>query len=224
MRLALAALLWSSLIGIGLADGAGRIPQPWTEGTHYERLPSVSMISSASNRVRVVEFFWYGCPHCYALEPQLAQWLKSRPEYIDFVKVPVGYRHETRAHARLFYTLRALGREELDAAVFTAIHQDGNRLVVKDDDEKTMDLLQAFANRHGLDPEKFRRTYGSASVNAQADAARDLAVECRVDGVPAMVINGLYKTDLVRMGSADRLFAVIEHLASSEYRQKQARK
>ncbi|HEY8507762.1 MAG TPA: thiol:disulfide interchange protein DsbA/DsbL, partial [Steroidobacteraceae bacterium] len=165
----------------------------WKEGEHYERLPATDSASGQQAKPEVVEFFWYGCPHCYHLEGPLAEWLRRKPADVHFRKVPVGYRPQSRAHAHLFYTLAALGRSDLDDEVFDTIHVQKNKLV-DPDEARTRELQRAFAVAHGIDGAAFDRAYDSADVKAKVDAATDLAKQRRVEGVPTIVVNGIYKT------------------------------
>jgi thiol:disulfide interchange protein DsbA len=184
----------------------------WKEGEHYEKLPAADGATGQQGKPEVVEFFWYGCPHCYNLEPSLAEWLQRKPEQVQFRKIPVGYRPESRAHAHLFYTLAALGRSDLDDEVFDTIHVQKNRLYDAADEAKTRELQRAFALAHGIDGAAFDRAYESADVKAKVDAAIDLAKQRRVEGVPTIVVNGTYKTTVSRAGSRENLFALIDHL------------
>ena len=93
----------------------------------------------------MVEVFWYGCPHCYALEPFIQSWMKNKPEYIQFVRVPVMWGPVHRAHARLFYTLQALGRRDLHQKVFDTIHKRAATCCSSNDEQATRKLQLDFA-------------------------------------------------------------------------------
>ncbi|HMD59270.1 MAG TPA: hypothetical protein VKG66_05740, partial [Steroidobacteraceae bacterium] len=89
---------------------------------------------SRPGRIEVIEVFWYACPHCYSLEPYLNSWLKTKPANVDFVRVPIMGSEVHGAHARLFYTLQALGKEDaLHAKVLAAIFEQKNGLFVPGD-------------------------------------------------------------------------------------------
>src|SRR3954471_22824411 len=105
----------------------------WKAGTNYTPLVPAQPTSVGPGKVEVVEVFWYGCPHCAALEPFIQSWLKNKPEYVELVRVPVMWGPVHRAHAKLFYMLRALKRPDLDQKVFDTIHKDGNMLVANDE-------------------------------------------------------------------------------------------
>src|SRR6185312_2538796 len=106
----------------------------WKPGTQYDVISPAQPTTVPPGKVEVLEVFWLGCPHCYALEPYIQQWLKNKPAYVEFVRVPVMWGPVHRAHARLFYTLEALGRDDLVEKVFTYIHdqedQSGNESIL----------------------------------------------------------------------------------------------
>ena len=99
----------------------------WKPGVNYDPLVPAQPTNVSPGKVEVVEVFWLGCPHCYALEPFIQSWLKSKPAYIDFVRVPVMWGPVHRAHARLFYALQALNRSDLFEKAFDTIQQQHNR-------------------------------------------------------------------------------------------------
>jgi protein dithiol oxidoreductase (disulfide-forming) len=170
-----------------------------------------------AGKVEVMEIFWYACPHCFALEPYLTSWRKSKPEYVQFVRVPVMWGPVHRAHARLYYTLQALGRGDLDDKVFDTIH-NGHNLLVGNSDEETLSLQTEFAKAQGIDPQAFRKAYDSFGVNTNLQRAEEITLRYHVEGVPLIVINGKYTTDVGKAGSHERLIALIDDLAASEHR------
>src|SRR5579862_4094583 len=95
----------------------------WKPGANYDVLTPAQPTNVGPGKVEVVEVFWLACPHCYALEPFVQGWLKNKPPYIEFVRVPVMWQPLHRAHAHLFYTLQALGRNDLIAKAFETIAQ-----------------------------------------------------------------------------------------------------
>jgi len=165
----------------------------------------------------VVEVFWYGCPHCSVLEPYLASWEKKKPDYVELVRVPVMWGAGHRAHAKLFYTLEALGRPDLHKKVFAAIHQERNMLIGGTEPE-TLKAQLAFAQANGIDPKKFQDAFNSFGVASQLQRAEQLTQRYRVRGVPEIVINGKYTTDVSEAGGPAELIELIGDLAASEKR------
>lgn len=190
----------------------------WKAGTHYKPLVPAQSTSAPAGKVEVAEVFWYGCGHCYALEPFLQSWDKNNAAYIEYVKIPVIWGPVHRAHARLFYTLQALGREkDLTPRVFDEIHQRGNMLAANDE-AKTRALQLAFAKANGISEQDFLREYDGFSVNTRLQQAERLTRAYRVEGVPLVVVNGKYVTDVGAAGGQSELLKLIDDLAAFEQR------
>lgn len=188
----------------------------WKAGTHYLPVTPAQPTSAGPGEVEVAEIFWYGCGHCFALEPFLETWAKGKPSYVKFVRVPVTWGPVHRAHGRLFYTLEALGKlEELHGKVFEEIHRRGNFLV-SNDEAQTMRLQLAFARANGISEAEFTKAYESFAVNNAMQRAEDLTRRYRVEGVPMVVINGRYTTDVGMAGNQAALIQLITDLAASE--------
>lgn len=190
----------------------------WQPGVHYQTLSPPQATNVARGQVEVLEVFWYGCSHCYALEPFLSSWNQNKPEYVAFAKVPVMWSPQHRAHARLFYALEALGRSDLHAQVFDEIHQRGNMLLGRDE-ESSLDLQAAFVKTHGVDPQAFVKAAQSFGVNSNLQRAEQIMRRYRVEGVPLLTVNGKYVTDVGRAGGQSNLLALLNDLAASERRQ-----
>jgi thiol:disulfide interchange protein DsbA len=197
---------------------AGALPAgKWVAGTHYRPLVPAQPTNAAPGKVEVIEVFWYGCPHCYALEPFLASWLRNKAPYIEFRRVPVTWQAVHQSHARLFYTLEALGREAaLHSAVFAEMHDRKNYMFAQGDERETLSAQVAFAKAHGISEADFTNAYNSFTVQTGLSQADDLVHRYRVDGVPLMVINGKYVTDVNMAGSPANLISIVNDLAASE--------
>jgi thiol:disulfide interchange protein DsbA len=189
----------------------------WKPGVNYDPVVPSQPTSVAAGKVEVLEVFWYACPHCYALEPFIKTWRKTKPDYVEFVRVPVMWGPVHRAHAQLYYTLKQLGRNDLDDKVFETLHQQQNPLVGNSPDETFQRQLQ-FAKDNGIDVEAFRKAYNSFAVNADLQRADEITQRYHVEGVPLVVINGKYITDVGKAGSHEELIAEINDLAASEHK------
>jgi protein dithiol oxidoreductase (disulfide-forming) len=190
----------------------------WKVGTHYNPLVPAVPTGVPAGKVEVVEVFWYGCPHCNALEPFLASWIKNKAEYIEFVRLPVMWGPVHRAHARLFYVLKALGRLDLHQKVFETIHLQGHMLV-SNDEARTKQMQLEFATANGIKAEDFNKAWDSFSVTSDLQRAEQLTERYQVGSVPLLIINGKYTTDVgMAGGSAGELLALINDLAASEKR------
>jgi thiol:disulfide interchange protein DsbA len=192
------ALAWQ---GAALAQGAPR------EGTHYVKLGSPAPTSVPAGKVlEVVEFFWYGCPHCYAFEPVIEAWVKKLPADVAFRQVPVGFMAPHQFHARLFYALEETGQlAALHRKVFNAIFQQGKRL------NNESEIVQ-FAKDHGADGNMLVKAMKGFSVSTKAARAKQLAEAYKIDGVPALGIHGRFYTAASLAGSHERAVAVADYL------------
>jgi len=189
----------------------------WKPGVNYQPLVPAQPTSVGPGKVEVVEVFWLGCPHCYALEPYLQAWLKNKPSYVEFVRVPVMWGPAHRAHAHLFYTLQALNRPDLVSKAFDAIQQQHQMLMGSTEDE-SLQAQEAFARANGISADEFAKAYNSFSVNSNLQRAEQLTQRYHVSGVPLLVVNGKYTTDIAQAGSPEKLFALIDDLAAAEHR------
>jgi protein dithiol oxidoreductase (disulfide-forming) len=202
--------------------GAGtQLPNgPWQAGVNYDPVVPAQPTSVSSGMVEVMEVFWLACPHCYDLEPDLRSWLKTKPAYIQFVRVPVMWQPIHRAHAHLYYTLLALGRQDLVAKAFDTIHQDLDNHqapLVGDSDDQTFRLQQQFAVQNGVKADEFAKAYNSFGVNNDLQRAEEITNRYHVDGVPLIVVNGKYTTDVAKAGGDAKLFKLVNDLAASEH-------
>lgn len=199
----------NSLLGLGLGASTLAVPAfaqgAPIEGKDYVRLGQPQPVPPG--KIEVLEFFWYGCPHCNAFEPALEAWAKKLPPDIAFRRVPVAFREEPFvAHQKIFYTLEAMGQvEAMHRKVFYAIHNDRARL------DKVADI-SAFMAKNGVDGAKFTELFNSFSVQTKATQARRLSEAYRIDGVPALGVHGRYYTSGTLAGSTQRSLLVADHL------------
>lgn len=156
--------------------------------------------------IEVREFFWYGCGHCYNLEPHLAAWLKTKPADVNFVRTPAALNPVWEANARGYYTAEIMGiLEKSHDALFKSIHQGGQRLF----DQAS---LTRFYSAFGVNPATFGSTYNSFAVSGKVAQSRSLAQFYGLDGVPAVVVNGKY----VIKGDGPQVIATLNELIARE--------
>jgi thiol:disulfide interchange protein DsbA len=218
-----AAIVVASLGGASILNACARDAAPaakamekWTPGLNYTQLPSPQPTGVKPGKVEVLEVFWYGCGHCYALDPTLEEWKnKSRPAYVEFVRVPVMWGPPHKQHARLYYTLMALNRLDLHTKVFDAIHKDHNLMMAQSDAEARAQQL-AFCKANGISEQDFNKAYDSAAVQANIDRAQEATYRYGVSGVPLMIVNGKYTSDVAMAGGDAKLVTIINDLAASE--------
>jgi thiol:disulfide interchange protein DsbA len=197
---------------------AGQLPSgKWQAGVNYRPLVPAQPTDAPPGKVEVVEVFWYGCPHCYALDPYIESWRKTMPAWIEFHRVPVTWQPVHQSHARLFYTLEALGKEEaLHNAVFSEMHDRKNYMFMQGDEKETLAAQVAFAKAHGISEADFMAAWNSFTVQTDMQKADELVHRYHVDGVPLLVVNGKYVTDVNMAGSQDKVMSIVDDLAASE--------
>jgi protein dithiol oxidoreductase (disulfide-forming) len=189
----------------------------WKPGQNYDPLVPAQPTSVGPGKVEVVEVFWLGCPHCAALEPFIQTWMKNKPSYIEFVRVPVMWGPAHRAHAHLFYTLVALNHQDLIPKAFDAIQNQHQMLFAPNEDD-TLKAQQVFAKDNGISPEDYAKAYSGFTVNSNLQRAEQLTQRYHVEGVPLIVINGKYTTDVGKAGSQANLISLIDDLAAAEHK------
>jgi thiol:disulfide interchange protein DsbA len=186
-------------------------------GPNYTVLAYPQPSALPKGKVEVSEVFWYGCSHCFALDPVLESWKLKKPAYIEFVRIPVIWGPSHRQHARLFYTLQKLGRDDLHPKVFAAIHKDGKTLMASTDQEaRAMHL--SFLKENGVSEKQFNDAYDSPDVAKQVDLAQKLTGRYAVASVPTLIVAGSYSTSVSQAGGESQLLALINDLAAREQR------
>jgi protein dithiol oxidoreductase (disulfide-forming) len=187
----------------------------WRAGQNYNLVENPQPPSVASGKVEVSEVFWYGCGHCFALDPVLEEWKGKKASYVEFVRVPVIWGPQHRQHAKLYYTLQALGRLDLHPKVFEAIHQQGIPLADRDE-VKARALQFGFLSSFGISEQQFDAAFDSMSVVSNMQRAQAFTKNFNVSNVPLIFVNGKYVTSVSEAGGAPQLVALINDLAASE--------
>lgn len=196
---------------VGAAPSGPPTSARFKEGTHYRKVVPAQPTNVAPGKVEVAEVFWYGCAHCFSLDPALESWRSKAPDYIEFVRIPAMWNDTTRMHARLFYTVELLGKlDTLHPLIFREIHVNGNML-------NTVDKISAFLGQHGISGQDFQKTFSSFAVESRLQRADVLNRRYRVQSVPLMLINGKYSTQLSDVGNEANLFALLNELAAHEH-------
>jgi thiol:disulfide interchange protein DsbA len=159
------------------------------------------------DRIEVVEFFSYACPHCARLEPQLEKWRHALPANVVLRRVPVVFgRNEWEVLARLYFTLEAGNQlDALHGKVFAALHQQHASLF-------TPDAAADWVARQGVDRRTFLDGYNSFAVQLRLQGANALAQQAGIDSVPSFVVGGRYRTDLDMARDYARLLNIVDAL------------
>lgn len=191
------------LVVAGLLAGCAGVGL--VEDRDYLRIDPPQAVASG-RQVEVIEFFWYGCPHCADMQPRLKAWLQRQPPDVALRYQPVATRERWEGGARVHYALEALGRRaELADAVFEATQLDGLDL----NDEAA---LFDWAERQGLNRQQFIDAWRSPAVQRQVEEARVVGQRYQIGGVPALVVDGKYLTSNAYTGSAQDTLAVLDRL------------
>ncbi len=192
----------ASLPSLALAQGGEPV-----EGTHYVKLTQAAPTTAPAGKVEVVEFFWYGCPHCNHFEPYLAAWAAKVPADVAFRRVPVAFRENPfGVHQRLFYALDSMGLlPTLHAKVFHAIHEEGLKL-------DKPELIADWIAKQGVDKAKFLGVMESFGVQTKCRQARTLADAYKIDGVPTIGVAGLYYPSVGLNGTPEKTLATTDAL------------
>ena len=172
----------------------------------FSELKPAQPVSVEGNKIEVIEFFWYGCPHCHNLEPVLETWLKKLPPDVQFRRVPAVFNPRWEHDAEIFYTFDALGvLDKVHQRFFEAIHKDGLRT---DNPEALAQWLQ----RNGVDPKKFNETMKSFTVKSRTGRAKQMSVSYNIDGTPAMAVQGKYTVSAEQGGSREGMLQTVSYL------------
>lgn len=170
-------------VAIGLAN-MGAQAADYVAGQDYRVLDNPEKISGDAIIVR--EFFWYGCPHCYSLDPHMEKWAKTKDKDVAFFKTPAAMNPVWEASARGFYAAQLLGYEDkTHSALFNAVQKEGKQLF----DQAS--LSKWYATK-GVDPKKFNSLYNSFAVGTKIGRSQAGAKRYQLSGVPAVVVQGKY--------------------------------
>jgi thiol:disulfide interchange protein DsbA len=169
----------------GFALSAGAAGFPYTAGEGYTVL-ATPQPAAGNGKVAVTEFFWYNCPHCAEFEPTLEAWLRKKPSWVEFDRVPVAFSPAFLPQQKFYYALKALGKvDALQGAVFDAIH---NKQIHLDSPDQMANWMQA----HGVPKAQFMDAYNSFGVQMQAQRATQMMNDYEINGVPTLAVQGMY--------------------------------
>ena len=174
-------------------------------GRDYIRLDPPRSVTSG-DKIEVIEFFYYGCPVCYELEPTLSRWFFNAPGSIALRRVPALSSDNWDNFAKLFYTLEAMGQlARLHWPVYDNFHSDG----VKLNEEAVM---VKWVSGNGVDRQKFFSPYRSPEIQAKLAAARAMTQGYEIKGVPSIVVEGKFVTSARMAGGTRELMQVVDQL------------
>lgn len=162
--------------------------------------------TSTGNKIEVLELFWYGCPHCFELEPIIVPWAKKLPSDVAFRRMPAIFRDSWVPGAKAFYAMQALGvLDRLNDKLFDAIHLHG--LDITDEN-----ALFDWMAKQGVDRKEFVAAYNSFGVQSKVAQARQMTREYGISGVPSVIVDGRYRTSSAMTGGHRGLPPVLDYL------------
>jgi len=189
---------------------AASAPQKFKAGTDYVKLTTAQGTSSPPDVVEVAEVFWYGCPHCFNFDPIVHNWEENLPDGVNFIRLPVMWNPTNAIHARLFYTLEALGKlDDVHQAIFSEMHVN-NKMLTNEAE------IMAFVGEYGISADDFKKTFRSFAVESKLKRAKNLTQRYRIQSVPLLVINGTYLTTGKGIKNFDDMLAVADELLARE--------
>ena len=190
------------------ASSSVALATDFKEGVNYEKLEQQP--TDTGDKIEVLEFFWYGCPHCYHFEPALNGWLKTKPDNVTFIRVPAIFRPDWKVQARAYYALERMGViEKMHDRIFDEIHKKRKRL-------NTLDSIADFVAKNGVDRAKFVDEYNSFEVDGLVRKALKKLRAYHVDGVPTLAVNGKYKFSGRTAGSHKKMIELLNDLIKKE--------
>jgi thiol:disulfide interchange protein DsbA len=194
-------------LGLAPVAALAQSRQP-AAGVHFTELTLTQPVD-AQGKVEVLEFFWYGCPHCYTLEPLLEKWIARLPADVQFRRIPAVLNDGWAREGAVYYAFEALGvLERLHRPFFDAIHRE--RI-----NTRNPATLADWLRKHELDPKRYEDAYKSFGVQSKVRRAAQLSATYRIDGTPAMAVHGRYtvsaeqgRTQAGMLGTTDYLIGV----------------
>ncbi|MEZ5537389.1 MAG: thiol:disulfide interchange protein DsbA/DsbL [Thiolinea sp.] len=207
----LPALLLALAVGLSgcIPDSQAR---SFTENVDYAVITPPVSTQAEEGKVEVAEVFWYGCPHCYNLEPTINEYIKTKPDYVTFTRIPAMLDPTWVFHGKVFYVGRMLdpnGSKDVHAKIFEALQKQRRR--IGNDDQ-----LRRFYQSLGFKLDEINNILKSMELKTKLDYARDITVKSHLDSVPTIIVNGKYLTSPSMVSGNKNLIEVINYLSSLE--------
>lgn len=183
-------------------------------GPGYEEINPPQNTVTTDGTVEVLEYFWFGCPHCFAFEPAINEWAEGKPEHVTFIREAPPLNPAWLPHSQAFYAAEIMGvTEDFFEPMFNAIH-------VKKRNLRSPKAIAKFAGELGIDEDKFLKTMNSFAVETRIRQSMQRARAAGITGVPSVIINGKYRTGNSIAGSHEGIINAINHLVEVEHKGK----
>ncbi len=206
------ALCWSL---IALGEPAKR---EFSNGLEYQQIDPAIATQNDDDRIEIVELFLYACPHCNTLEHKLTNWAKDKSDHVSLKRMPAIIGASWIDQARAYYTAEKLGiLDTAHQALFKSIHDDGEQYT-------DANAIKRFFVSQGVKPTDFIEVYQSLEINEKINQARVMTSKYGIRGVPAIIVNGKYRTAQYLTGSQEKLLAVLDLLVEKERNMRDVKK
>ncbi len=183
--------------------------QTYADGDGYVTL-SPAQPTQSGEKIEVLEVFWYACPHCFHFEPYISKWLETKPDDVEFRRMPGIFRKNWIPHAKAYFTAQKLGvLDTIHTPLFDAIHKRKEK--IHDDN-----AIKNFFVSHGVDKAEFMKAYESDEVQTKVKQAFVMGQRYKLTGVPAVIVNGKYMVSGSTAGSFENVLKVIDQLVDKE--------
>ena len=179
----------------------------YQEGRHYELIEPLP--TRNPEKIEVIEFFWFGCGHCFSLEQLIKDWKSEVSSEVDFFRLPVVWNAQTKTHAKLFFATETLRVPDAIQGIFSAIHY--NRKMMLSDKE-----IIPFFQGYGIQEDKYLAATNSFGLKNNLRKAELFAFKYGIKGVPAFIVNGKYKVSATREIGTEDLLDVVNYLIEKE--------
>ena len=189
-------------------------PGAWAQGHAPFEVLNPPQTPEGGGKIEVIEFFWYGCPHCYSVEPAVNNWLKTAPKDVVFRRIPANPSDAWGQMSVMYYTLEAMGLlDKYHHKVFDAFHKEDVNLSNKR-------LRDEWLAKNGIDVAKYTEMEKSFTVATKVNRARQLTHSYKVDSVPRFFVNGKYYTSVEQAGGPDKMFKLVDQLIERARKEK----
>lgn len=156
----------------------------WAQGPGYTLL-NPPQPTSTGTKIEVLEFFFYGCSHCFHLHGALSAWEKQKPKDVELVYVPTVFNPQWEPMANTYYVLESMGkRKQFDDPLYNAWHD--NTILVE------TDKIADFVSQHGVNRQQFLSEFNSFSVQSKVTRSKQMVLNYHIMGTPTLVVDGKY--------------------------------
>ena len=185
-------------------------PSDYRKGIHYHLITPQVTPQTGDHRIEVVEMFFYACPHCNTLEPKIQNWLKGKEDIVNFIRIPAILGPTWAEQAKAYYVAEKLGIiDKIHPALLKAIHENKRQFY------NEYSVLEFFVEQ-GVNRQDFIDIYNSSEITEKVNHARIMTVKYALRGVPAIIINGKFKTAQFYTGSQEKMLEVVDLLIADE--------